>query len=300
MRAPLVLVRGHRNQRLQHARPLVKPFGQLVVGQQPGCHLGQVFWTHRTGAEQPLQALDRLGRDGVNLQRLQIRVGGSRRLGQRSSQQPPHAQKNCGPLILGAQAHLTGKRLDQPADIPHRIQDSRQLTHKPQVCRFDLASLAQGSHSGLAVTQTLLLHMRHAQQDLSASGGVLHTCLAHVLQSDQSGPVLAARVQLEQSGLGLIVAGNQGQDLLGETFEIARTVDPSTGDQQAPAQKVELLLAARPLLTLVVQPGSQQRQQCLPLFGRLTRAFQIGAHVGIGGCQPVGPGAPLEGQRLGL
>ncbi len=216
---------------------------------------------NQTCDKQPLQSLDRLGRDGVSLQDLQVRIGGRRGLGQGSFQQPPHAQKNRGPLNVRAQAHLTGESLDQTPDVPHRIQDAHQLAQLAHVLRLDLAGLAQRGRGCYAVTQTLLLHVRNPQQDFSALGWVLQARLAHVLQVDQIGPALAVRVELEQGIFGLVIPGYQGQDTLGESLEIIRTLHPLAGDEQAPAQKGELLLRIRPLRrALIVQPGSQQSQ----------------------------------------
>ena len=295
MHPPRVPVHGCRNQRLEYPRPLVEAFGQLVVRQQPACHLGNVFPANHARGEQPLQPLNRLGRDGVSLQHLQVRVGGRCRLSQRSLQQPRHAQENRGPLCFGARTRLTGERLDQTFYVPHRIQDARQLTQEAHVSGLDVAGLTQHGRRGGGVTQTLLLHVRNTQQEIGAQGRILHARLAPMLQGNQIGPALALRVELEQSILGVVVARLKGQDALGESLEIIRTIHPLTGNEQAPAQKGKLLLRARPPFALAVQPGRQQAKQRLPLFGRFAHAFQVGAHVGIGGGQAVGPGAPLEG-----
>ena len=210
MPAPLARIRGHRNQRLEHARPFVEALGQLVVRQQPSRHLGNISLPNPTRSEQPLQALDRLGRDGVNLQNLQVRVGGRGRLGQRSLEQAPHAQKNRRPLSVGAQANLMGESLDQTPQVPHRFQNPRQLAHKAQVERLDFASLAQRGRSSTAVAQTLLLHVRDTQQQFGAQGRILQARLACVLQSNQVRPALALGEELEQGILGLVVARHQG------------------------------------------------------------------------------------------
>ena len=282
------------DEHLECLGPLLVLLLELVVGNQSGDHVGDRGLVDDLGGEQPFQSGHRFRAHRLHVDRFEVGGPGPIGIHQRGLVQlgqPEDRGQGIGaqPIVdlladdLGHRPHVAGGLRD-PGQRPERLG----------VAGIVLENVAQRARGSDEVLELLLLGASDPEAQLGLLAAVLEPGLAPAPDLDQSGPFLALFQDAGQRAFGLLVVGQDRQDLLRAA---SRLLDPAeAGDvhPQQPAQHVHLLL-------LVRDPGRQTSGQELgvgrPLVRVACQPLEIAGHPEIARGQGVRPGAPLERHR---